>query len=95
MAEVLNDFFTSVFKSQTSYPQGTLLPDLEVWDGEQNKPFRWKQRSTISPGLPQVHGSGWDPPKGSEGARKGDYQAAFHPLSAFLLNWRDPRGLLM
>ena len=37
-AEVLNAFFTSVFKSQTSYPQSTLLPDLEVWDGEQNIP---------------------------------------------------------
>jgi len=37
-AEILDDFFTSVFKSQTSYPQGTLDPDLEVWDGERNKP---------------------------------------------------------
>ena len=27
-AEVLNAFFTSVFKSQTSYPQGTPLSDL-------------------------------------------------------------------
>ena len=35
--EVLNAFFTSVFKSQTSYPQGTPLSDLEVSDGEQNK----------------------------------------------------------
>ena len=26
--EVLNAFFTSVFKSQISYPQGTLFPDL-------------------------------------------------------------------
>ena len=39
-AEVLNAFFTSVFKSQTSYPQGTLPPDLEVLDGVQNKPSR-------------------------------------------------------
>ena len=29
-AEVLNAFFTSVFK--------TLPPILELWDGEQNKP---------------------------------------------------------
>ena len=36
-AEVLNAFFTSVFKSQTSYPQGALPHDLEVSDGEQNK----------------------------------------------------------
>ena len=32
-AEVLNTFFTSAFNSQISYPQGTLCPDLEVWDG--------------------------------------------------------------
>ena len=37
-AEVLNAFFTSAFNSQTSYPQGTLLPDLEVWDATQNTP---------------------------------------------------------
>jgi len=38
MADVLNVLFTSVFKSQTSYPQDTLSPDLEISDGEQNKP---------------------------------------------------------
>jgi len=37
-AEVLSAFFRSVFKSQTSYPQGTVPPDLEVWDRGQNKP---------------------------------------------------------
>jgi len=37
-AEVLGAVFTSVFKSQTSYPWGTLPPGLEVLDGEQNKP---------------------------------------------------------
>jgi len=36
-SEVLNAFFMSVFKSQTSYPQGALPHDLEVSDGEQNK----------------------------------------------------------
>ena len=36
-AEVLNAFFTSVFKSQISFPRGTLPPDLEVWNEEQNK----------------------------------------------------------
>jgi len=36
-AEVLNTFFTFLFKIQTSYPQGTLLPDLEVLDGGQYK----------------------------------------------------------
>ena len=36
-AEVLNAFFTSVFKSQTIYPQGTLRIDLEFSDGEQKK----------------------------------------------------------
>jgi len=36
--EILNAFFICVFKSQTSYPQGTLLSDLEISDGVQNKP---------------------------------------------------------
>jgi len=35
-AEVLTAFFTSAFNSQISYPQGTLCPDLEVWDATQN-----------------------------------------------------------
>ena len=35
-AEVLNAFFTSAFNRQISYPQGTLHPDLEVWDAMQN-----------------------------------------------------------
>ncbi|XP_042743410.1 uncharacterized protein LOC122188845 [Lagopus leucura] len=30
-AEVLNAFFTSAFNSQTSYLQGTLCPDLDIW----------------------------------------------------------------
>lgn len=38
-AEVLNTFFTSAFNSQISYPQGTLHPDLEVWDAMQNTPL--------------------------------------------------------
>jgi len=37
-AEVLNAFLKSVFKSQISYPQGVLPSNLEVSDGEQNKP---------------------------------------------------------
>lgn len=39
-ADILHAFFTSVSKSQTSYPQGTLLSDLKVWDGGQDKPPR-------------------------------------------------------
>ena len=34
--EVLNAFFRSAFNRQISYPQGTLCPDLEVWDAMQN-----------------------------------------------------------
>jgi len=37
-AEVLNAAFTSVFKSQTGYPQGSQPPVLEDREGEQNKP---------------------------------------------------------
>jgi len=36
-AEVLNDFFVSVFNSQTSYSQGSQPLVLEDRDGEQNK----------------------------------------------------------
>ena len=35
---VLSVFFMTVFKSQISYPQGTLPSDMEVLDGEKNKP---------------------------------------------------------
>jgi len=54
-AKVLNTFFTFLFKIQTSYPQGTLLPDLEVLDGGQYKSwwFSWKQLERS--GLLQVH----------------------------------------
>ena len=37
-ADVLNAFFTSIFKSQTSYPQVSPLSDLAVLAGEQTKP---------------------------------------------------------
>ena len=37
-ADVLNAFFTSVFKSQTSYPQVSPLSDLAALAGEQTKP---------------------------------------------------------
>ena len=37
-ADILNAFFTSVFTSQTSYPQGTPLSDLVVSAGQQTKP---------------------------------------------------------
>ena len=37
-ADVLNAFFTSVFKSQTCYPQVSPLSDLAVLAGEQTKP---------------------------------------------------------
>lgn len=37
-AEMFNTFFMPVFNSQTGYPWGTLPPDLEDWDAEQNKP---------------------------------------------------------
>lgn len=36
-AEILIAFFTSVFNSQASYPQGTQPPELVDRDGEQNK----------------------------------------------------------
>ena len=50
-AEVFNASFTSAYKSQTSYSQGTLPPDLEVSDGEQNNPLQNSggNRSDISP----------------------------------------------
>ena len=38
-AEVFRAFFASVFKSQISYPGGSLSPGLEVCAGEQNEPL--------------------------------------------------------
>ena len=35
-AEVLNTFLISAFNGQISYTQGSLHPDLEVWDATQN-----------------------------------------------------------
>jgi len=37
-AEVLNAFFMSVFKSQTSYPQDTLPLTCKSWMGRRIKP---------------------------------------------------------
>ena len=37
-AEVFNAFFASVFNREISYPQGTLPPELEGKEGEQNIP---------------------------------------------------------
>ena len=47
-AEILNAFFIPVSKRQTSYSQGTVPHDLEVWDGEQNKlpMIQWRQLET-------------------------------------------------
>ena len=46
-ADVLNAFFTSVFKRQTSYPQVSPLSDLAALTGELTKPrFRRKQSVT-------------------------------------------------
>ena len=76
---ISNAFFTSVFKSQTGYPQGTLLSDLEDLDGEQNKTplihVETVKRPAVPLGLQQAHEARWDPPKGAEGAGRGDSQA--------------------
>ena len=52
-ADILNAFFTSVFKSQTSYRQVSPLSDLAVLAGEQTKP----QRPATPTGLPQLRGA--------------------------------------
>ena len=38
-AEVFKTFLTSAFNRQIRYPQGTLCPDLEVWEATQNTPL--------------------------------------------------------
>ena len=57
--DVLNAFFTSVFKRQTSYPQVSPLSDLAALAGEQTKPPHNSgvnsQRPATPTGLPQVH----------------------------------------
>lgn len=56
--------------------------------------LKWKSgMSTTPPGLSHVHGDRWNPPRGAVGASRGACQAAFHHLTAFLVNWRCPREL--
>ena len=85
-AEVLSAFFTSVFNSQTSYPQDTLPPDLEVWYGEKNKAHTIQLETFKRPCTPsrqsQVHEARWDPLKGAEEAGGGGCQPTFHHLSS-------------
>lgn len=56
----------SVFNGQTSYPRGSLLPDLEVWDREQKKAPMIQAGTVRELLLPRVRGAGWDPPMGAE-----------------------------
>ena len=88
--EVLNAFFTSVFKSQTSYPQGTPLSDLTVSAGEQTKlPMIQEEivRDLLlqldcpkSVGPDEIH------PRVLRDRGRGDSRAAFHHLSALLVD---------
>ena len=61
-ADVLNAFFTSVFKTQNSYPQVSPLSDLAALAAEQTKPPHSSggnsQRPATPTGVPQVHGTG-------------------------------------
>ena len=93
--EVLNAFFTSVLKSQASYPWGTQPPDLEVWGREQNKPLiiqvKTVKRTATPPGVSQVHEARWDLPKGAKAAGRGNGQATFHHLSVVLVTQKGSR----
>lgn len=73
------EVLTVIFNIQTSYPQGTEPPTLEVQSEVQNKPplFRWKQmidgkRPTTAPGLLLVLGARWDPLEDAERAGRQD-----------------------
>ena len=88
--------YPHVPQQRTSYPWSTLHPDLEVLDGEQNKPSVVQMETETyyshmdcskSIGLDEVH------LRVLREACGGDSQAAFHHLSAFLVNQRSPRGL--
>jgi len=78
-ADVLNAFFTSVFDSQTGYPQGSQPPVLEDREGEQNKPPIIQEEAVndllchLDTDKPQR--SRWDPPKSAEGTGRGASQA--------------------
>ena len=60
-ADLLNAFFTSVFKTQNGYPQVSPLSDLAALAAEQTKPPHNSggnsQRPATPTGLPQVHGT--------------------------------------
>jgi len=87
-------FFTSVFKSQTNYPQYTLSPGLEVWDGEQNK-YPTIQVETVRDVLLHLDHRKSTEPKAihPEGASGGNIQDTFRHLPVLLVNPRGARGL--
>ena len=95
----LSALFTSVFNSQCIYHQGTIPPNLKVWDREQNNNciptpiYDSGGNRDLLLHLSQVHGARWDPPESAEGAGGHDCQAAFHHLSVFLVDWRGSREL--
>lgn len=79
------------FQSQTIYSQGDLPPDLEVLDEQHPHNSGGNiQRPTTPPGLPQVHGAGWNPPR--ELMEVTAKQLSTH-MSTVLVNWRGLRGL--
>ena len=92
-AEVLNAFFTSVFTSQTTYPQSTQPPELEGGAelGLGSPQFRWKQLETCCSTWTVT--SPWDRmgSEGAEGVGGCDCQASFCHLSAVMLIQRGPR----
>ena len=96
-AEVLNAFFTFVFKSETNHSQGKLSPDLEVLGEEQNKPLTIQVETVRalllhldchkSMGLDGIH-----PRVLRELVEVTAKQLSTH-ISTVLVNWRGPTGL--
>ena len=89
-AEVFNASFKTVFKSQTSYLQGTQLLTWKSQMGTRITTSTVQVETEIcySTWTATVLGSRWDPPVNAKGVGRGDCQDPFHHLSVFLVNWR-------
>lgn len=94
---IFNNFFASVFNSQTVFSKGTQLPELEDRDSEHNEAplkligiSRPIIRGQLASDLLQhtkVHIARWDSPKSTGGAGGRAEQATLHHLSAVLAQW--------
>ena len=94
-AEVLNNFFVSVFNSKTSCSLGTQPLVLEDRYGEQNKASQIHEEMVLDllqRLYTQVQGARWTAPLNAEGIGRCGWQATLHHPSTVLANRGHPSG---